>query len=302
MSKLTIYEARKFGFQILSQAVTQVGPVTSTPRLDSDCILAALLNADKTFLLTHGELFLSEQQEKDFKKLIHQRTSGLSVAYITGYKEFYGRDFFVTPSVLIPKPDTEILVEKSFEKIITLLDKKESLVIYDVCTGSGCIAISLYKELENKKLIHRCKILCSDISPEALKIAEYNSKKHGCSMEFLCGDLLEPFRSKPEPDVIISNPPYVPLNVCNELLADGRSEPILALNGDCEGSSDGTGLIKKMIGPCYKLLHHDGFIFLETGEYNSDTVKEYLLEQNFKDIQVYNDLEGMPRVLEARKE
>ena len=150
MSKLTIYEARKFGFQILSQAVTQVGPVTSTPRLDSDCILAALLNADKTFLLTHGELFLSEQQEKDFKKLIHQRTSGLSVAYITGYKEFYGRDFFVTPSVLIPKPDTEILVEKSFKKIITLLDKKESLVIYDVCTGSGCIAISLYKELENK--------------------------------------------------------------------------------------------------------------------------------------------------------
>ena len=77
---------------------------------------------------------------------------------------------------------------------------------------------------------------------------------------------------------------------------------ILSLNGDCEGSSDGTGLIKKMIGPCYKLLHHDGFIFLETGEYNSDTVKEYLLEQNFKDIRVHNDLEGMPRVLEARKE
>ena len=121
-------------------------------------------------------------------------------------------------------------------------------------------------------------------------------------MEFLCGDLLEPFRSKPEPDVIISNPPYVPLYLCNELLADGRNEPILALNGDCEGSSDGTGLIKRMVGPCYKLLHHDGFIFLETGEYNSDTVKEYLLEQNFKDIQVYNDLEGMPRVLEARKE
>lgn len=302
MSQLTIHEARKFGFQTLSQAVTQVGPVTVTPRLDCDCLLCHVLEKDKTFLLTHGEFFLTESQEMIFKSFIQQRFSGLPVAYITEYKEFFGRDFYVNPSVLIPKPDTEILVEKSLERILTLLTSKSFLVIYDVCTGSGCVAISLYKELEDRELVHRCRFLCSDISEKALEVAKYNCEKLGCSMEFLQGNLLEPFRNKPEPDVIVSNPPYVPLSLCNELLADGRNEPILALNGDCEGSSDGTGLIKKMIGPCYTLLHPGGYIFFETGEYNSDTVKEYLLGQNFKDIQVYKDLEGMPRVLEARKE
>jgi len=329
---MTIREARKEAVRLLSSAALskQVSP---TPALDADCILCNILHTSRSFLLAHDEQNLSPSQYKAFCKAVEKRQTGLPVAYIVGHKEFFGLDFCVSPAVLIPKPDTELLVELALAEIEKrAAELKESangsaknctgtkqahggepqLYIADVCTGSGCVILSILKTLEQKysELLKNIRLVCraSDISEAALSLARKNATRllDGSAIEkprFFCADLLAfgppPGRvSENRYDIIVSNPPYVPSGVAAELLRDGRNEPLLAL----DGGKDGTDIIRRLITQSYRALKAGGILLLETGEYNASGTREALTKAGFSDIITFEDLSGLPRVTRARKQ
>ena len=329
---MTIREARKEGVRLLSSADSskQVSP---TPALDADCILCNILHTSRSFLLAHDDKVLSSSKQKTFFKQIAQRAEGLPVAYIVEHKEFFGFDFCVSPAVLIPKPDTELLVELALAEIEKRAAElngsawnctgtkqahrgEPQLYIADVCTGSGCVILSILKTLEQKygdayagfqkkpRIISRA----SDISEEALYIARKNATRllGGSAIEkprFFCADLLgfglpAGRVSENRYDIIVSNPPYVPSGVAAELLRDGRNEPLLAL----DGGKDGADIIRRLITQSYRALKAGGILLLETGEYNASGTREALTKAGFSDIITFEDLSGLPRVTRARKQ
>lgn len=273
-------------------------PLIQTPSLDCDCILADVLGCSRSFILSHSDEAMEAYQIEKFLSAIERRCTGLPVAYIIGRKEFYGRDFFVNESVLIPKPDTEILVERTIQLVSSHFAGRNKLAVVDVCTGSGCIAVSLWKELAG--INFEMDFFATDISPEALKVAEKNCEIHDCRIQLLQGDLLSGV-DLPKLDVVVSNPPYIPSGMARELLKDGRAEPLLALDGDCDGSTDGTGLIARLVPQAFEVLNQDGWFLMETGEYNAARGAEIMLEHGFKDVAIHCDLSGQPRVVEGRK-
>lgn len=247
--------------------------------------------------------------KKNYRKIcknLSKRKTGLPIAYITGQKEFYGYDFYVNTSVLIPKPDTEILVEKALEKTGTVFPSNKTLRVLDLCTGSGAVGIAFY--LEALKNGISCEMFFSDISSKALKVCRKNIEFHSVSdsslkkrTKILKGNLLTPVLKtfgKESFDLILTNPPYVPEKTSRELLKDGRAEPLLALNG----GADGLALIRKLIPDARKLLVPGGLIFLESGETQTEIISRYFLDNGFCSIIRHRDLEGQFRVTEARKQ
>lgn len=290
------------------QSFTESG--STTPFLDADCLLQFLFNKDKTWVLLHRNENVAPELETDFAKLVQKRKTGLPVAYITGKKEFYGIEYYVTPDVLIPKPDTEILVEKAVEKISAC--RKESVKIIDVCSGSGCVGLSTLKELENNAGADRFHLTMTDLSKNALLVTEKNArnifdetfiKKH---MDFLNGDLL---CGKTGFDFILSNPPYVPHSEVEELLLDGRNEPRLALDGDTDTavskelmSDDGLPIIRRLVPMAYKALNPRGTFIMESGEYQTETVRQLFYDAGFINVISEKDLSGMERITIGEKQ
>ena len=315
---MTIREARKEGVRLLSSAdsAKQVSP---TPALDVDCLLCAVLHTNRSSLLAHDEQNLSPSQYKAFCKAVENRQTGLPVAYITGHKEFFGFDFCVSPVVLIPKSDTELLVELALDEIKTRAAAlkesanggKAQLYIADVCTGSGCVILSILKTLEQKhsELCKNIRLVCraSDISEAALSLARKNAARllDGSEIEkprFFCADLLgfgPPAGSVSENryDIIVSNPPYVPSKTAAELLEDGRSEPLSAL----DGGKDGLDIIRRLVPQSFTALKKGGVFLVETGEYNAGETRSLMTKSGFIDIVTYNDLGGLPRVTRGVK-
>ena len=290
------------------QSFTESG--STTPFLDADCLLQFLFNKDKTWILLHRNENVAPELEADFAKLVQKRKTGLPVAYITGKKEFYGIEYYVTPDVLIPKPDTEILVEKAVEKISAC--RKESVKIIDVCSGSGCVGLSTLKELENNAGADRFHLTMTDLSKNALLVTEKNArnifdetfiKKH---MDFLNGDLL---CGKTGFDFILSNPPYVPHSEVEELLLDGRNEPRIALDGDTDTavskelmSDDGLPIIRRLVPMAYKALNPSGTFIMESGEYQTETVRQLFYDAGFINVISEKDLSGMERITIGEKQ
>ena len=320
MNFFTLGEARQQGvFLLVQEEITSknCSERLRTHLLDVDCILGYVAGVSKTYIFSHPEAIITEEQYKKFLDLIEKRKKGFPVAYLIEKKEFFGYDFFVSPDVLIPKPDTEILVEKALElvKKITLekqielenekdfcSSEKNSLKIADICTGSGCVAISVAKKLQELNNVN-FKMVATDICEKALNVAKRNCRQNDCNVEFLLGDLLEPLIIKNQSfDLIISNPPYVPKTVAKELLLDGRSEPILALDGDCGETCDGTGIIRRLVGQLDKVLRKGGYVIIEAGEYNIETVQEILKDNGFIQVEIFKDLSGMNRVIMGKKE
>lgn len=273
-----------------------------TELLDLDLILCYLLNKDRTWLFTHDDTILSEKEYQGLLDLCKLRSTGLPIAYITNNKEFYGYDFFVNPSVLIPKPDTEVLVEKALE----IIQKKHYTNLADICTGSGCIAISILKELENNNY-KIDKIYATDISEDALKVSKTNGKKlvsehlDNDTLCFFQGDLCNPLiEQNISVDMIISNPPYVPSPIVDKLLEDGRNEPRLALDGNID-NEDGLKIIKRLIIESHKVLKNNGTLLMETGEYNADETGIFMKEIGFQNVQIFLDYSGMKRVVKGEK-
>ena len=276
-----------------------------SPSLDVEVLMQWILKKDRSYILFHRDEKLSEEQESQLKKSISLRKTGLPIAYITGHKEFYGIDFMVSPDVLIPKPDTEVLVENSIEIIRCLQDKSDhTLNILDMCTGSGCVAISIIKTLKD---LHspgesNPKFTLADISNKALDIARENARRildpeTLSKVTFVSTNLFKNLKDKSF-DLIVSNPPYVPCDQTTELLKDGRNEPRLALDGDIDiegkpsGTKDGLEIIRNLVSQAKSHLTENGMLILETGEYNAMETACLMEKIGFTDVKTYVDLEG----------
>ena len=281
---------------------------STTPSLDVDCLLCHVLEKNRSWILAHQDESLDELNLKKLNSFIDQRKTGLPIAYIIEKKEFFGLEFFVNKNVLIPKPDTELLIEKAIEIIEQDFQNRISKVA-DVCTGSGCVFISIAKQFENTKNI---KYFSTDVCHKALEVAKINSQKilgqtfTENNVQFNLADLLDNVTEKF--DMIVSNPPYVPRSIVNDLLLDGRREPPLALDGDAcyisttdSNYGDGMSLIRPLIKQSYERLNDGGIFLIETGEYNAHLTREYLQEIGFSDIITFDDLSGQPRVTRAIK-
>ena len=276
-----------------------------SPSLDVEVLMQWILKKDRSYILFHRDEELSEEQESQLKKSISLRKTGLPIAYITGHKEFYGIDFMVSPDVLIPKPDTEVLVENSIEIIRCLQDKSDhTLNILDMCTGSGCVAISIIKTLKDLQTPgeSNLKFTLADISNKALDIARENARrildpKTLSKLTFVSTNLFKNLIDKSF-DLIVSNPPYVPCDQTTELLKDGRNEPRLALDGDIDiegnpsGTKDGLEIIRNLVSQAKSHLTENGMLILETGEYNAMETACLMKKFGFRDVKTYVDLEG----------
>lgn len=299
----SIFNVKK---EIISLLKNSKNPfVAQSPVLDANILLCHFLNLSKTALICNDSRILTETELDLIQQGIEKRLSGLPVAYITKHKEFFGYDFYVDQNVLIPKPDTELLVEQALlavdKAFATAPEKKADYKIADVCTGSGCIAISVLKTLF-QKYGASIKVAASDISKAALVVAEKNadtllSQEERQNISFYQGDLFQAFSSSENQkfDMILSNPPYVPTNLTEELLSDGRSEPRLALDGE----SDGLGIIRRLVVEAKNHLKKGGVFFLEAGEYNVEEAGKCLLNAGFTDIFIHKDLAGLLRLVEA---
>ncbi len=281
---------------------------SATPALDVDCLLCYVLKKNRSWILAHQDEILDEQSLEKLNSFIQQRKTGLPIAYIIEKKEFFGLDFFVNKNVLIPKPDTELLVERAIE-VIEENSQNKILKIADVCTGSGCIFISIANHFKNSKQI---KYFSTDVCHKALEVAKQNSENilskdfTGKNVEFILADLLDNVTEKF--DLIVSNPPYVPRSIVNDLLLDGRREPPLALDGDAcyisttdSNYGDGMSLIRPLVKQSFNLLNDGGVFLVETGEYNAHLTRECLQENGFSDIITFDDLSDQPRVTRAVK-
>ena len=259
-----------------------------TPQLDAELLLAFTLNQSRTWLLTYPEIPLSSQQQKRFLALVERRRQKEPVAYIVGQKGFFGLDFLVTPGVLIPRPETELLIETALE-IASGGAAESSPTIADVGTGSGCIAVTLAKNLVHARLF------AVDISTQALSIAKKNAAAHGVSnrIDFLQGNLLNPLL---EPvNMIVSNPPYISRLELQSVMPDVvQYEPDLALNG----GESGLVIIEKLLSQGTTKLTAGGSILVEIGYRQGDAVKQLALA-NFPAaaVKIKQDLAGLDRLL-----
>lgn len=295
----TIQTLRAWGTAELKLSATQ------TPDLDSSILLSFVLNCSKDALFVHAADKATKEQIFNFSNLLFKRADGMPVAYLVGHKDFWQSTFEVSPYVLIPKPDTELLVELASKQIIDFIERNgktthEKFEIADICTGSGCIGISVYLEILSSCKNKNVHFIFTDISKEALAVAQKNAQnilgKNAQNISFVQGDLLEPVKSKTF-DFILTNPPYVPSKITDELLKDGRNEPRLAL----DGGSDGLDLIRRLIPQVWQALNKNGILLIETGEYNAAETAEMLKNAGFADVKTFTDLGGQPRVTQARK-
>lgn len=291
-------------------------------QLDVDLILGHQLQKNRTWILFNRDFEVGDECMQKILELAEKRKSGFPVAYITGHKEFFGLDFLVSPDVLIPKPDTELLVELAVQGVRDFILKNgRGPRICDMCSGSGCVGISFAHSIENTdglRPFSEAEKLCSlcfcDISENALDMTRKNCERLFAAADFfeqpefiqtnLFGALESPFR---EFDLIVTNPPYVPHSQSVELLKDGRSEPILALDGDvlADGrpgeSDDGLALIRRLVPECYAHLTDGGLLMMETGEYNAEETSVLFTEAGFKDVRIERDMNGMLRDVIGRK-
>ena len=305
-----------------SHIIKELSQTSPSAKLDAEVLLSYCLGFSKTELLLKRDYEIPADKEEWLNDAITSRTAGLPIAYITGHKEFYGYDFIVSPAVLIPKPDTEILVERAVDVILSKIDARpDSLItICDMCTGSGCIALAVAKTLLEDERIppeQLPKFTLADISEPALDIARRNATAllapHGSIVtsrfNFVRTNLFDAISEAIKYDVILSNPPYIPHTMVDELLLDGRSEPRLALDGDItltgdraltqNGSpaDDGLEIIRNLIPQAAEHLAPMGTILMETGEYNAEKTAELATEAGFLS-NIHRDLEGQLRVVE----
>jgi release factor glutamine methyltransferase len=254
------------------------GKGVASPRLDAEVLLGHILHWDRLRLYMEPRRPLTEEERAAYERLILQRGRRVPVAYLTGEKEFLSRPFFVNEDVLIPRPETELLVEA----VMDLCRGHETMV--DVGTGSGIIAISL------KLALPASRVLAIDISPAALAVARRNAARHGAHVEFLQGDLLEPIDEPVE--IIISNPPYIPRGDLGGLAPEVGYEPALAL----DGGADGLDYYKRLLEQARDKIRPGGYLALEIGWGQGEAILE-LARSPWRRGQIREDYQGIPRVL-----
>ena len=256
---------------------------TTTPALDAEVLLGYVIKRSKEFLYTHPERKLTPKQQKKYQSLINRRYAGEPVAYLTNHKEFFGLDFFVDKRVLVPRPETELLVEEMIVEIRKQKSENRKIVIVDIGTGSGCIAISLAKHLPD------AEIIATDISRDALMVAKKNADKHQVKVKFIQGDLLNPLRYQ-DVDIIAANLPYLQRT-------DLKFEPKKALIG----GRFGLEVYQELFEQITEFQKNPQLIICEINDQFATQIQD-LAKRLFPaaEIEIKKDLAGLNRIITVR--
>lgn len=258
------------------------------PRGEAALLLLAAIKQDKTFLFAHPEYELSDLEENLFRSNIQRRANHEPFHYIVGHKEFYGLDFEVTPNVLIPRPETEMLVRHSIE----ILREIENPVFCEIGVGSGCISVSILHD------IGKASAVGLEISEKAIPVAAGNAGKHNVSgrLKLKQSDIFSAVYDE-RFDLIVSNPPYVPAAAISDLQAEVRDfEPHLALTDGSEGLS----IIQRIIEESPRFLKSGGSLLIEIGVGQSETVKRMFNAQTWHTVEIIPDFQSIPRMVRAK--
>ncbi|GAB4573550.1 MAG: peptide chain release factor N(5)-glutamine methyltransferase [Anaerolineae bacterium] len=273
----------------LARARKALSAVSDSPQLDAHVLLAHVLGVVRATLIAHPERVLTAEQAAAFDALVARAAGGEPVPYLIGERAFYRHDFSVTPDVLIPRPETEHLVEATLNLVRRLWPDSQGLALVDVGTGSGAIAVSLAAALPGVRMI------ALDISPAALAVARRNAARVGVALECYESDLLEGLPADVQPAVIVSNPPYIPTAELATLEV-AQHEPRLAL----DGGPDGLAVIRRLVTQAAERLVRPGALLMEIGSGQGAAV-QVLCESAFSrtDVRVLRDYAGHERVVEV---
>lgn len=248
--------------------------------LDARLLLEEVCRTDRNTLLVHGDRAVTEEEETQFRIFIERRSAHEPLQQITGWQEFMGLRFSVTEEVLVPRQDTETLVEEVMRYL------RDGMEILDVCTGSGCILLSLLRYSNG------CRGVGCDISEKALAVAGQNAKELGISAQFIQSDLFESIEGRFE--YIVSNPPYIRKDVIPTLMEEVRDhEPLIAL----DGGEDGLDFYRKITREATEHLYSGGMLFFEIGYDQGEAVKLLMEEEGYEEVTVSQDLAGLDRVV-----
>lgn len=252
--------------------------------VDAWLLMESICNIDRSFFLVHGEESVLPEQEMRYLELLEKRCTHIPLQYLTGEQEFMGLPFKVTPDVLIPRQDTEVLVEEALKYL------KPGQKVLDMCTGSGCIAISL------KSFVPEAEVTGADISREALAVAEENSKKNQLPVRFIHSDLFAGISDNY--DMIVSNPPYIPTAVIETLMPEVREhEPMQAL----DGTEDGLYFYDKITRDSVSFLKEGGMLIYEIGHDQGAAVSGMMMQAGYEEVRIVQDLAGLDRVVVGRR-
>ena len=262
------------------------------PRRDAQTLLGFVLERSRTYLVVHSEQQLSTTESERFRRCIQRRAAGEPVQHITGQQEFYGLEFEVTPDVLIPRPETEMLVEAGLE-LLAENETNAALRFCDVGTGSGCITISI---LHNHP---QARAFALDISPAALAVARRNAARHDVAerVKFIESNLFANLESDARFDFIVSNPPYIAADELPTLAREVRDfEPRVALSP----GADGLAVVRRLLDESPARLHPRGSLIFEIGYGQDAEVRELIDESMWRLVAVRADLQGIPRIFILR--
>jgi len=270
---------------VLDAATRRLEAVSDSARLDAELLLARAIDMPRSYLFAHPEDTLDELAAARFETALARRADGESLAYITGVREFWSLELMVTPATLVPRPETENLVDLALREIPRDADWQ----ILDLGTGSGAIALAIAKERP------LCEVTATDISTDALAVAAQNARQLDIpGIDFVVGDWTEPVAGKTF-NVIVSNPPYV--RASDPALDALQHEPQSAL----VAGDDGLDAIRTIARDCMALLDSDGVLLVEHGAEQPDAVEQLFASHGWEGIACHNDYAGLPRVTIARR-
>jgi len=270
---------------LIEQATAQLASLSKTPFLDAELLLAHVLKKNRTYLFSHSEKVLSSDEYEHWQYLIAQRCLQVPVAYLTGEKSFWNLDLMVNEHTLIPRPETELLVEIILEKF----GQNKNIELLDLGTGSGAIALAIAKEKPH------WKISAVDFSADALKVAKMNAEKNNIhNVEFFQSDWF--FSIKNKFDIIVSNPPYLDEHDPHLLTEEIRHEPRSALVANKKGLAD----IETIVDEARFYLKSGGALLVEHGCEQGETVRDLFAFYGYEEIETLLDLAGLERVTLAR--
>ncbi len=275
---MTLREAYALGKNLLKTAEIE------EYETDAWLLLEAVLGCTRNDLFMRPEMELSKEQEEKLQEFLKKRISRIPLQQILGVQYFCGLPFRVTEDVLCPRQDTEVLVEEAMKRI------RPGAKILDLCTGSGCILLSLLH------LTKGCQGTGSDLSEKALEVAGDNAKNLGIDCELIRGDLFENIKERF--DMIVSNPPYIATKEIETLMPEVRDhEPRMAL----DGMEDGLYFYRKIIGSASDYLKDDGWLIFEIGYDQGEAVSTMMKREGFDQVQVIKDLAGLDRVVAGKR-
>jgi release factor glutamine methyltransferase len=293
---------------MLNSAIHQLKAAkVPSPRMNAELLLMFTLGCDRAYLYGHPERELIDDERQRYEQALAQRSTGTPAQYITGHQEFWGMDLIVSPAVLIPRPETEHVVETVLDRVGRVSGRvgrtflsdpantglsPSKLRIVDVGTGSGCIALALAKELAH------AEIHATEISPAALEIARANAARHQFEnrLRFHETDLLDGIERKAF-DVVVSNPPYVGDSEEDQVQLEVRKfEPRNAVFAGATGME----VFQRLIPQAHKVLRPAGWLVMEISGTIADQIRN-VLSDNWEKVEITNDLQGIPRVASARK-